>query len=154
MEGIRLYFCDKKIILEIIILSVTERGNTQGQGWEESSCRNTSQESGSILHDSLSGMKIFLRSEIKNFAQKRNQLFLVFPHPTPHWHWYPESCLVLPLGPSRIWALLFHYKNLTDILFFSFYPLSRYNFRAIYVFRISSLSSVCKSALVSIILFF
>lgn len=98
LEGIRLYFCDKKIILEIIILSVTERGNTQGRGWEESSCRNISQESGSILHGSLSGMKIFLRSETKNFAQKRNQLFLVFPHPTPHWHWYPESCLVLPFS--------------------------------------------------------
>lgn len=101
LEGIRLFFCDKKVILEIIV-PVTESRNTQGQGWEESSCRNTSQESGSIFHDSLSGMEIFLRPEIKNFAQKRNQLFLVFPHPTPHWHWYPESYLVLPFSIRHV----------------------------------------------------
>lgn len=31
LEGIRLCFCDKKRILEIIVLSVTERENAQGQ---------------------------------------------------------------------------------------------------------------------------
>lgn len=52
----------------------------------------------SILHESLREIKTFPRPEIKNLAQKRNQLFLVLCHPTPHWHWQPESCLVLPFS--------------------------------------------------------
>lgn len=67
LEGIRLCFCDKKRILEIIVLSVTERENVQGQRWEKALARECiSGISESILYESIKGIKTFSKPEKKN----------------------------------------------------------------------------------------
>lgn len=167
VEGIRLYFCDEKGILEIRILSVFERKNLQGQRWGESSCKeHISEITGSILQaawEHTGKEKVLLTWSKKRSPEKKP----VIPDVPPSCSSLPPVsyklsshalfiwCMQTP-GSNRIWLLLFHYKNVTDIFFFSFQALSRsrFNFRAIYPFRLSSLSSVYKSALISIFLFF
>lgn len=71
LEVIRLCFCDKKRILEIIVLSAKGRISRDKGGEKALARERISGITESILHDILRGLKIFLRLEIKKLSPEK-----------------------------------------------------------------------------------